>query len=76
MEGVDYDVEHLTAVWRATNDQDKRLAEANHRGIASMAYEPGPYAPSEFMLKDFTDWYAGKLGDFARRYTVHQTAAE
>jgi Rieske 2Fe-2S family protein len=41
-----------------------------------MAYEPGPYAPSEFMLKDFTDWYAGKLGDFARRYTVHQTAAE
>jgi glycine betaine catabolism A len=76
VEGVDYDVEHLTAVWRATNDQDKRLAEANHRGIASMAYEPGPYAPSEFMLKDFTDWYAGKLGDFARRYTVHQTAAE
>jgi Rieske 2Fe-2S family protein len=76
VEGIDYDVDHLTAVWRATNEQDKRLAETNHRGIASTAYEPGPYAPSEFMLTEFTDWYAGKLQDFVRHCPVHRTAAD
>lgn len=63
VEGVDYDVERLTAVWTATNDQDRVLAENNHRGILSRAYEPGPYAPSEFMLANFADWYAGRLAD-------------
>lgn len=64
VEGVDYDVEHLTAVWLATNSEDGMLAENNHRGILSRAYRPGPYAPSEFMLTHFTDWYAGKMGDY------------
>ncbi|HEV2677533.1 MAG TPA: aromatic ring-hydroxylating dioxygenase subunit alpha, partial [Aliidongia sp.] len=58
VEGVDYDVRRLTEVWTATNDQDRRLAENNHRGIRSSAYRPGPFAPSEFMLKNFSDWYA------------------
>jgi len=61
VEGVDYDVERLTKVWVATNDQDARLAQINHEGIASMAYQPGPYAPSEFMLRNFTRWYAAKM---------------
>jgi Rieske 2Fe-2S family protein len=61
VEGVDYDVERLTEVWLATNEQDKRLGENNHLGIASRAYRPGPYEPSEFMLTQFTDWYAEKL---------------
>lgn len=61
VEGVDYDVERLTEVWKATNEQDGRLASVNHSGVRSMAYQPGPYAPSEFMLTHFTDWYAGKL---------------
>jgi Rieske 2Fe-2S family protein len=61
VEGVDYDVKRLTEVWIATNDQDSRLATINHLGIASKAYEPGPYAPSEFMLRNFTNWYAGKM---------------
>ncbi|HEX7390841.1 MAG TPA: aromatic ring-hydroxylating dioxygenase subunit alpha [Acidiphilium sp.] len=61
VEGVDYDVERLTEVWKATNEQDGRLASVNHSGIRSRAYRPGPYAPSEFMLTHFTDWYAGKL---------------
>lgn len=65
VEGVDYDVQHLTEVWIATNDQDRRLAENNHRGIRSKAYEPGPFAPSEFMLRNFSDWYAGKMAAFA-----------
>ena len=61
VEGQDYDLETLTSVWSATNAQDADLASLNHKGIRSMAYEPGPYAPSEFMLNNFTDWYAGKM---------------
>ena len=29
-----------------------------------MAYRPGPYAPSEFMLTNFANWYAGKMEAF------------
>lgn len=43
VEGVDYDVARLREVWDATNDQDRRLAEENQRGINSDAYQPGPY---------------------------------
>jgi glycine betaine catabolism A len=67
VEGVDYDVQRLTEVWEATNRQDADLGMLNHQGIGSRAYRPGPYAPSEFMLKDFTDWYADKL---ARHYDI------
>jgi Rieske 2Fe-2S family protein len=65
VEGVDYDVERLTEVWTATNAQDADLAAVNHRGIRSRAYEPGPYAPSEFMLTAFTNWYAAKMSAYA-----------
>ena len=64
VEGVDYDVERLTKVWKTTNDQDRALAENNHRGVLSRAYVPGPYAPMEFMLNDFTEWYVGRMTDF------------
>ncbi len=64
VEGVDYDIKRLTEVWIATNDQDRRLAENNHVGITSPAYTPGPFAPSEFMLNNFSDWYAGKIDNF------------
>jgi Rieske 2Fe-2S family protein len=76
VEGVDYDPERLSAVWRATNEQDKRLAENNHRGVASKAYEPGPYAPTEFMLTHFTDWYARKLAVLAGEAAARLEAAE
>jgi glycine betaine catabolism A len=66
VEGVDYDVQTLTQVWRATNDQDATLVAHNQRGVSSKAYAPGPYAPSEFMLNNFTNWYAGKLADYVR----------
>lgn len=65
IEGVDYDIDRLTRVWIATNDQDRRLAENNHRGIRSSAYRPGPFAPTEFMLNSFTNWYAQKLEAYA-----------
>ncbi len=52
-------------MWDATNEQDSRLCTVNQLGVGSRAYRPGPYAPSEFLLRNFTDWYAGKL---AARY--------
>jgi Rieske 2Fe-2S family protein len=75
VEGVDYDIERLTHVWQQTNDQDRRLTEINQRGVGSRAYEPGPFAPSEFMLADFAAWYAGKLRDYAGQ-APHAIAAE
>lgn len=58
VEGVDYDIEHLTALWRATNDQDKWLSENNHLGVASAGYRPGPYSTKdEGKVIDFVDWY-------------------
>lgn len=64
VEGVDYDTERLTEVWRITNEQDRRLIENNQQGIASAAYRPGPYAPAEAPLADFCDWYLERLERF------------
>lgn len=63
VEGVDYDVEDLTRVWTATNDQDRRIVEENQKGINSPAYEPGPYAPEdEGGTAQFVDWYCATMG--------------
>lgn len=68
LEGWDYDSERLAEVWQATNEQDKRLAENNQRGILSPAYQPGPYsAVSEFMVINFTDWYKNKLNGYVEK---------
>ncbi len=59
VEGVDYDPERLRAVWDATNDQDRELAEQNQRGINSIGYQPGPYSKTyEFGVINFIDWYS------------------
>ena len=60
VEGVDYDLDELTKVWMATNDQDRRVVEENQRGILSPAYEPGPYSSEhESGVMQFVDWYLG-----------------
>lgn len=57
-EGVDYDLDQLTRVWRATNDQDRRLVEGTQAGVTSPAYEPGPYSEvAENGPCQFDDWY-------------------
>ena len=62
VEGVDYDVERLSKVWLATNEQDRTLAEQNQLGINSKAYEPGPYSQTiEFGVQSFIDWYTGEM---------------
>jgi Rieske 2Fe-2S family protein len=61
-EGVDYSLEELTAVWNATNDQDRRIVEENQRGIGSPAYEPGPYAAAdEGGVMQFVNWYCESM---------------
>ncbi|MDH4869665.1 glycine-betaine demethylase subunit GbcA [Pseudomonas sp. BN515] len=62
VEGEDYDVARLREVWDATNDQDRRLAEENQRGINSTAYQPGPYSKTyEFGVINFLDWYSERM---------------
>lgn len=62
VEGVDYDPKKLRVVWDATNDQDRRLAEDNQRGINSIGYQPGPYSKTfEFGVINFIDWYSDKV---------------
>lgn len=62
VEGKDYDLEKLTEVWIATNDEDRRVVEENQAGINSPAYEPGPYSVlQEEGVIQFVDWYCAKL---------------
>ncbi len=62
VEGVDYTVENLTAVWNATNDQDRRLVEFSQAGVASSAYAPGPYSPfTEGLVEAFCVWYVDRM---------------
>ena len=61
VEGEDYDVDELTKVWRATNEQDAVLVARAHRGVSDPAYEPGPYAPNEGQVDAFVTWYTGRL---------------
>lgn len=57
-EGIDYDLEHLTRVWLATNEQDRKLVEGTQAGVTSPAYEPGPYSElAENGVCQFDDWY-------------------
>lgn len=60
-EGRDYDLEKLTSVWNATNAQDAAFVAETQRGVSSPAYEPGPIAPSEYMVKLFHVWYEERL---------------
>ncbi|GAA2006487.1 aromatic ring-hydroxylating dioxygenase subunit alpha [Brevibacterium samyangense] len=61
-EGVDYDVEELTAVWKATNDEDRELVEKTQRGVHDPGYVPGPYSLVEEEVEAFVNWYVTRLG--------------
>ena len=63
VEGVDYDLDELTRVWIATNDQDRRIVEENQIGVSSPAYQPGPYSALHVGgVMQFLDWYQGVVG--------------
>ncbi|WP_217645510.1 aromatic ring-hydroxylating oxygenase subunit alpha [Oceanisphaera psychrotolerans] len=61
-EGVDYDLDNLTKVWLATNDQDRQLVEESFLGIGSPSYIPGPYSDiAENGVCQFVDWYCDTM---------------
>ncbi|SDZ47234.1 Rieske 2Fe-2S family protein [Saccharopolyspora shandongensis] len=66
VEGVDYDLETLLKIWTATNEQDAHLVARAQQGIGSPAYEPGPYAPTEYQVEAFCNWYIGRLREHLR----------
>ncbi|WP_405845871.1 aromatic ring-hydroxylating dioxygenase subunit alpha [Streptomyces sp. NBC_01518] len=61
VEGIDYDLDTMTKVWQATNDQDAVLVARAHQGISSPAYQPGPYGPTEEQVEAFVNWYVTRL---------------
>jgi phenylpropionate dioxygenase-like ring-hydroxylating dioxygenase large terminal subunit len=65
VEGVDYDVERLTWLWKTTSAEDKRIVEMNQAGVNSRFFEPGPYSLQEPYAARFVDWY---LQDLSNRH--------
>ena len=61
VEGVDYDVDALTYVWKQTNLQDRQLVELAQHGVSSPAYEHGPYMKSEYQVEAFINWYTQRM---------------
>jgi Rieske 2Fe-2S family protein len=61
VEGVDYHLENLVALWLTTNKQDIELVENNQCGVNSFGYVPGPYSEeAEALVGRFTDWYCAE----------------
>ena len=71
VEGVDYDIDSLTATWRATNDQDRELVQKAQRGVSDPSYEPGPYALVEDDVEAFINWYIERLRDYLTPHNEH-----
>ncbi len=62
VEGVDYELENLTHVWKATNAQDAHLVGLAQKGVCSPGYLPGPYSPfTETYLDGFGAWYVERM---------------
>lgn len=61
-EGVDYDLERLTEVWIATNQQDADLVTIAQQGVSSIAYQPGPLSEyCETAVDRNIAWYIERL---------------
>jgi phenylpropionate dioxygenase-like ring-hydroxylating dioxygenase large terminal subunit len=60
-EGVDYDRDRLTWLWRVTSDADKRIIDLNQQGVNSRYYRPGPYSLMENAASRFTAWYLATI---------------
>jgi Rieske 2Fe-2S family protein len=64
VEGVDYTVDDLTAVWRATNNQDRVLVVGTQNGVTNPGYQPGPYSLVEDDVEGFVNWYVTRVQDY------------
>ncbi len=63
VEGVDYDLDRMTEVWRATNAQDAELCARAQAGVSTPGYEPGPYSASEYQVDAFVGWYVDRMSE-------------
>jgi glycine betaine catabolism A len=61
VEGVDYDLPNLTAVWSATNTQDSAFVARAQRGVQDPGYQPGPYSEVEGDVDAFVNWYISRV---------------
>jgi Rieske 2Fe-2S family protein len=62
VEGEDYDLANLTAVWEATNRQDAQLVGFAQAGARATGYQQGPYSTyTEGLVEKFTAWYVARL---------------
>jgi len=61
MERPEFDPSDAVEFWDVTNRQDWRINELTQAGIASRAYEPGPYAQAEGLLHAFDRFYLGAM---------------
>lgn len=67
VEGVDYDVPTLSAVWNATNDQDSAFVARTQRGVEDPGYQPGPYSEVEGDVDAFVNWYVSRVSAYVSR---------
>lgn len=63
VEGVDYQRDQLTWLWRVTTEADKTIILNNQLGVNSRVYEPGPYAEMEAFTQLFVTWYLSVIGE-------------
>jgi Rieske 2Fe-2S family protein len=57
-EGRDYTLDRLLPLWQLTSEQDWTICQANHAGVMSSRYVPGPLSPKrEPNVQHFIDWY-------------------
>jgi phenylpropionate dioxygenase-like ring-hydroxylating dioxygenase large terminal subunit len=59
--GRDYELEKLIWLWDITSLADKRIIEWNQAGVASRAYEPGPFSLMEPGAQAYVERYVGEL---------------
>jgi Rieske 2Fe-2S family protein len=53
----DFNPEDAIEFWDMTNKQDWHVCELSQQGIASRAYEPGPYSPRESIPAAWDEYY-------------------
>jgi len=64
VEGEDYDLDNLTAVWHATNHEDLMLVTGAFKGVKSRRFVPGPLSPDrEPALKQTMSLYLKMMNE-------------
>jgi Rieske 2Fe-2S family protein len=59
---ADFHPDDAIEFWNMTNKQDWHVCELSQQGIASRAYEPGPYSSREFIPAAFDREYLRQMG--------------